>query len=50
MLNSATRQLNNFQARYKLGRESPLSVVPTAMLLRNYMLVAYEDSNLVKLV
>jgi hypothetical protein len=33
-----------------LGRESPLSAVSTAMLLRTSMLVAYEDSSFVKLV
>ena len=50
MLNFATRQLINSQAGLMLGPESPLSMVSTAMLLRNLMLVAYEDSSLVKLV
>jgi hypothetical protein len=50
MIDSATRKLNNSQARNKLGCKSPLSKVWTAMLLCISLLVVYEDSILVKLV
>ncbi len=43
--------VEQFPSKNKMfGRESPLSAVSTAMLFRNSLLAAYEDSILVKLV
>jgi hypothetical protein len=50
MINSAMRKLNNSQARYELGRREPSLRGSDCNAAFISLLVAYEDSILVKLV